>query len=798
MYNHKKIEKKWQDIWEKTKAFKTTDKSKEKYYVLDMFPYPSASGLHVGHPEGYTATDIVARYKRLKGFDVLHPIGWDAFGLPAEQYAIKTGNHPAPFTQKNIKEFTRQLKSLGFSYDWDKTIDTTDPKFYKWTQWIFKKLYENNLAEIKEIDVNWCQELGTVLANEEVVVNEKGERVSERGNFPVVRKPMKQWVLKITEYAEKLLEGLKNVDFPESLKTLQENWIGKSTGHNVVFKIENSNETIKVFTTRLETIFGVSFIAIAPEHDLVKSLLSNKKIKEFIEYTKTLSDRDRISNIKEQNGIYTQINAIHPLTNELIPIWIADYVLNSYGTGAIMGVPDGDERDKKFASKYSLKVKNILIKKDEYEYLINSQEFSNLNIFDAKNQIFEKMKKQDLAKEKISYKIRDWIFSRQRYWGEPFPVYFDENENIYLEENIVELPYMENIKPSQTGESPLANNKQWLYFEKNGKTYKRETNTMPQWAGSSWYFLAYILKNDDGSYLALDSKEAYEKFKKWLPVDLYIGGQEHAVGHLIYSRFWHKFLYDIKVLPNQEPFQKVVNQGMILGPDGQKMSKSRGNVINPDEIVEELGADTLRVYEMFMGPLVDTKEWSVETIKGIRRWLDRVQTIIYKFADNKSLLDENHFDKEFQSIWQSTILEVSNAIENLKFNIAISKLMIFINALYKIEKIHSYKPLIDFSILLSPFAPHLAEEFLEKLNQKQLLFQTWPTYDEKLIVINSVKIPVQINGKVRAILEKNEEDDENSLFEKALNNQNVKKHIESKKINKKIYIKDKIIIFNTN
>ncbi|WBP84328.1 leucine--tRNA ligase [Mycoplasmopsis edwardii] len=792
MYNHKKVEQKWQKIWEETHAFKTTDNKDKKFYALDMFPYPSASGLHVGHPEGYTATDIVSRFKRLNGFDVLHPIGWDAFGLPAEQYALKTGNHPAPFTQANIKTFKKQLKSLGMSFDWDKEVDTTDPKFYKWTQWIFKKLYEHGLAEIKEIDVNWCESLGTVLANEEVITDENGNRVSERGNFPVVRKPMKQWVLKITAYAEKLLEGLKDVEFSESLKTLQENWIGKSEGHVVKFQIENSDNFIEVFTTRIDTLFGVSFLVLAPEHELLSNIKSDQNLVEFLEYSKTLSDRDRISNNKEKIGTYTGVNVIHPITKKVLPVWTSNYVLNTYGTGAIMAVPAEDERDKDFAIRYNLPILEII--KDNQ--LINSGDFDGLEPSKAKKAIYEFLATKDLAKSEISYKIRDWIFSRQRYWGEPFPVYFDEQDNIYIEENIVELPYMENIKPSSTGESPLANNTEWLYFEKDGKRYKRETNTMPQWAGSSWYFLAYIIKNADGTYLDLDSKEAYQRFQKWLPVDLYIGGQEHAVGHLIYSRFWHKFLYDINVLPVSEPFIKVVNQGMILGPDGQKMSKSRGNVINPDEIVEEYGADTLRVYEMFMGPLTDTKEWSVDSIRGIRKWLDRVEVIISKFTNDSSLIDPNFKDSEFNSLWQSTIKDVTNAIETLKFNIAISKLMVFINGLYKVEKLSSTKPLIDFAIMLSTLAPHLAEELLEALKEKQIKDQSWPVVDEKLIQNTVIKLVVQVNGKVRAVIEKEGDLSEDEIFALALAQPNVQKFIDGNEIKRKQYIKDKIIIFN--
>ncbi|MBN3534815.1 leucine--tRNA ligase [Mycoplasma procyoni] len=794
MYDHKKIEKKWQEIWLKSNAFKTTDKNDKKAYVLDMFPYPSAAGLHVGHPEGYTATDIVSRYKRLQGFDVLHPIGWDAFGLPAEQYALKTGNHPAPFTQENIKTFRKQLQSLGFSYDWNKEVDTTDPKFYKITQWIFRKLYEHGLAEIKEVDVNWSEDLGTVLANEEVVTDEHGNRVSERGGFPVVRKPMKQWVLKITNYADKLLEGLNKVDFPESLKVLQENWIGKSIGHKVEFALENSSEKISVFTTRIDTIFGVSFIALAPEHPLaIAQAQKSKEVFEFLEYTKTLSDRDRISNQKDKKGIKTNLVAINPINGDKVEVYVADYVLNTYGTGAVMGVPAEDERDKDFATKHKISVKPVF---SENNTLVNADVFSGLDQNKATEKIVDYLAYNLVCEKETTYKLRDWIFSRQRYWGEPFPVYFDEQDNVYIEENLVELPYMENIKPSKTGESPLANNKEWLYFEKDGKKYRRETNTMPQWAGSSWYFLAYILKNDDGTYLEIDSKEAYERFKKWLPVDLYIGGQEHAVGHLIYSRFWHKFLYDINILPVDEPFMKVVNQGMILGTDGVKMSKSRGNVINPDEIVETHGADTLRTYEMFMGPLQDTKEWSTETLNGIRKWLDRVETGIMKFVNSPELVDKNADDKELQSALHSTIKDVTLAIETLKFNIAISKMMVFINTLYKTEKISSKEILIDFVIMLSTIAPHLSEELLEKLQAKRIKDQRWPELDETKIQSGNINIPVQINGKVRAVIEKEENDTEQTLFAKAKENANVKKYLENKEIKRKQYVKDKIIIFN--
>ncbi len=628
MYDHKKIEKKWQDFWLKNKVFKTTENGNKKFYVLDMFPYPSGSGLHVGHPEGYTATDIIARYKRFNNFDVLHPIGWDAFGLPAEQYAIQTGNNPATFTQKNIDTFRKQLQSLGFSYDYDKEVDTTDPKYYKWTQWIFRQMYKQGLAEIREIEVNWCEGLGTVLANEEVEEDDKGNKVSERGGFPVVKKPMKQWVLKITNYADKLLDGLDKVDWPNSLISLQKNWIGKEV----------------------------------------------------------------------KNG-------------------------------------------------------------------------------------------------EVTYHLKDWVFARQRYWGEPFPIAFDEDNNVLLIEDLVELPVMNNIKPTGTGESPLANNKEWMYFELDGKKYRRDSNTMPQWAGSSWYYLAYILKNDDGSYCDLDSKEAYKRFEKWLPVDLYIGGQEHAVLHLLYARFWHKVLYDLKVVPTEEPFMKLVNQGMILGPDGQKMSKSRGNVINPNDIIEEYGADTLRIYEMFMGPLTDSKPWNTNTVEATRKWLDRVWRLFERFFNNEIAIDESNINKELDSIFNLTIKEVTECIEDLRFNIAISKMMVYINFLYKVDKLPDIKYLSDFLILLSPFAPHISEELNELLKQKDMSQQQWPKYDVNKIIEESLTIPVQVNGKLRATIVIQDDWDEKQIELAALENENVKKFIGDNKIKKVIYIKNRNINF---
>ncbi|MGY6172216.1 leucine--tRNA ligase [Candidatus Mycoplasma pogonae] len=806
MYKHKEIEKKWQQIWEETEAFKTTDKYNKKFYVLDMFPYPSGAGLHVGHPQGYTATDIIARYKRLNGFDVLHPIGWDAFGLPAEQYALNTGNQPHDFTQKNIPNFRRQLKALGFSFDPKKEVDTTDPKYYKWTQWIFKKLYEQGLAEIKEIDVNWCPELGTVLANEEVLTDENGNKVSERGGFPVFKKPMKQWVLKITAYADKLLEGLEEVDFPESLKSLQSNWIGKSEGAKIKFTVVKQDLILEVFTTRADTIFGAEFIAIAPDHPLIKNLVTPEQEEKFTEFLKkyqNLSDRDRLANNKDKEGVFTGSYAINPITQKQMPIWAVNYVFKDYGTGIVMAVPAHDERDFDLAQKYDLPIKQVIKTNQPLPYTgdgihYDSEFIDGLKIAEANKKVIEVLATKKLCEVINVYKLRDWIFSRQRYWGEPFPVLFDEAGNVELVEELVELPHMEKIAPSGSGESPLANNHQWVNVEINGKKYRRETNTMPQWAGSSWYYLAYIMKNDDGSYLDLDSPEAYTRFQKWLPVDLYIGGQEHAVLHLLYARFWHKVLFDLKCVPTSEPFYKIVNQGMILGTDNQKMSKSKGNVINPDDIVEELGADTLRVYEMFMGPLTETKSWSVESIKGIKKWLDRVWNLYNTVLNNSAILQPTaKWSSEFEFVWHNTIKEVTQLIEDLKFNVAISKLMVFVNNLYKVEAFVNYQPLIDLAILLSPFAPHLAEEFLAMLNQKQIKSQQWPKYDSTKTQSQTAIIAVQVNGKLRGTLEANINNEDAANLEAAKAIPNVAKHLETAKnvIKKTIYIKNKIINF---
>ncbi|MCV3733830.1 leucine--tRNA ligase [Mycoplasma enhydrae] len=796
MYNHKIIEKKWQDFWEKNESFKTTEKHNKKAYILDMFPYPSGAGLHVGHLEGYTATDIISRYKRLNGYDVLHPIGWDAFGLPAEQYALKTGNHPAPFTLKNIDNFRRQLKSMGFSYDYKKEINTTDPKFYVWTQWIFKELYKQGLASIEEVDVNWCEGLGTVLANEEIIeVN--GQKVSERGNYPVIKKPMKQWVLKITAYADKLLEDLDKLDWPESLKLLQKNWIGKSEGHVVEWKILNSTKNLQTFTTRLDTIFGVSVLVISPEHPLLLSICSFDKkpeIKEYIAEAKTKNELERAQLNKHKTGLFTGAYAIHPLTNQKIQIWVSDYVLMNYGTGAVMSVPAHDERDYEFAKKFNLKIESIIDSKNlpftGNGKHINSDFANGFNNAQATEKIYNALKNINAVNKKTNYKLRDWIFSRQRYWGEPFPVLFDEENKIYLVKELVALPEIKNIKPSGSTEGPLANATKWLNVEWKGKKYRHDTNVMPQWAGSSWYFLAYILKNEDGSYLALDSDEAKKRFENWMPVDLYIGGQEHAVLHLLYARFWHRFLYDLGVVNTKEPFAKLINQGLILGPDGQKMSKSLGNVISPDGLVESHGADALRIYEMFMGPLTDSKSWNTDSLNGIRKFLDKIYNLINYLKDN---IDLSVKHEELDSKINQLILDINENLKRYKFNIAISKFMVFINYLVNIKKINSSSIIKNFAIMLSPFAPHLSEEFLEMINEKPIQYQSWPYAEKDKILISNPQIGIQINGKARGQIEILPTWTKEDVINNALKIPSILKWIENKEVVKTIYVENKII-----
>lgn len=790
MYNHNQIEKKWQKYWKENQTYKFVDTlSNPKFYVLDMFPYPSGKGLHVGHPKGYTATDVLSRYKRFNGFDVLHPIGWDAFGLPAEQYAIETNNHPKIFTEKNINVFRSQLQTLGFDYDQNKEVNTTDPKFYKWTQWIFTKLFEHGLAEIKEIDVNWCEALKTTLSNEEILTNKDGVLVSERGGYPVIKKPMEQWVLKITKYAEKLLDGLNYVDFPESLKQLQRNWIGKSVGHEFNFCIDQSKLKIKVFTTRIDTIYGVTAIVLSPKNPLTKKLVTNQFKKDYEEFMKLIQSTSdlQMKVSKSKNGFFSGTYAIHPLTNKKIPIWISDYVLDEVGTGAIMLVPAHDERDFDFASKYHLDIIKVI---DENQKYINSDLINGICDQDqAKNIIAKKLK----AIKKTKYKIRDWVFSRQRYWGEPFPIMFDENNKPFvINELPVLLPECNDFKPSDDGHSPLAKIDSFINIDYKGKKYRLDSNTMPQWAGSSWYYLAYLLKQPDGSYIDLNSSKAKEIFNRWLPVDIYIGGQEHAVLHLLYARFWHRFLYDIGIVTTKEPFYKIINQGMILGTDGAKMSKSANNGVDPNEIIESHGADALRLYECFMGPLTASLKWENKGLDDARKWLDRVYR--YYFEINKKIVDDNELSNDLKFAMNNCIKNINHNLDNEQFNLAISDLMICMNAFYKSETI-SKQYLENFVIMLSCFAPHLAEEIFQKAlnNDSSVVWQKWPIFNEKMMVMDTIKIPFQINGKLKCVLEIKNNINEEELINIIESNQDVIKHLKDKQIKKKIIVKNKIV-----
>lgn len=799
-YNHKKIEKKWQKYWEDNKSFKTiTDYNKPKFYALDMFPYPSGAGLHVGHPEGYTAVDIVSRMKLMQGYNVLHPMGFDAFGLPAEQYALKTGKSPAEFTYKNIETFKKQMKMIGLSYDWDREVITCDPEYYKWTQWIFTVLYKQGLAEIQNVEVNWCEKLGTVLANEEVL-NENGKMVSEIGGHPVVKKPMRQWVLKITEYAEELLAGLDDLDWPENLKEMQRNWIGKSEGAEITFKISQTEEEFTVFTTRPDTLFGATYCVFAPEHPLIKKLVPNRYKKQVEEYqmlAKAKSDLERTDLNKDKTGVFTGLYAINPVNQKEVPIWIADYVLINYGTGAIMAVPAHDQRDYDFAKKFGLEIIPVLdgdISEAAYEgdsLHINSGFLDGLNKEDAVNRMIEYLEAKKIGKKEVNYKLRDWIFSRQRYWGEPFPVVFLEDGSIEVldeDELPLELPKLKKITPSKTGESPLVHATDWLYvMTKDGLKGKRDTNTMPQWAGSCWYFLAYALKEEDG-YVPLSSEKAKKILNYWLPVDLYIGGTEHAVGHLLYSRFWYKVLHDVGLLKTDEPFLKLFNQGMILGSDGEKMSKSKGNVVNPDDIIREFGADSLRLYEMFMGPLEATKPWSTQNIEGPRRFLERVYRL---YTEGYTPVKEN---KNLEKIYHQTVKKVTEDYENLRFNTAISQMMIFINECYKDPNIPN-EYMEGFLKLLAPVCPHITEELNEIVFKKDVLLteQKWPTYDEAKTVENLVTYVFQVNGKIRDRLEVSVDISKEKIESLALASENIQKYIEGKTIRRIIVVPGKLV-----
>ena len=825
-YNHKAIENKWQKFWEDNHTFKTgTASSKPKFYALDMFPYPSGAGLHVGHPEGYTATDILSRFKRAQGYNVLHPMGWDAFGLPAEQYAMDTGHDPADFTAQNIATFKRQIKSLGFSYDWDREINTTDPNYYKWTQWIFTKLYEKGLAYEAEVPVNWVEELGTAIANEEVLP----DGTSERGGYPVVRKPMRQWMLKITAYAERLLEDLEDLDWPESIKDMQRNWIGKSTGANVTFKVKDTDEEFTVFTTRPDTLFGVTYAVLAPEHDLVDIITTAGQAQAVADYkhqASLKSDLARTDLAKEKTGIWTGAYAINPVNGKEIPIWIADYVLASYGTGAIMAVPAHDERDWEFAKQFNLDIIPVLKGGNVAEAAytddglhINSGFLNGLDKAAAIDKMVTWLETEGVGNKKVTYRLRDWLFSRQRYWGEPIPIiHWEDGTSTALPENELPLvlPVTKDIKPSGTGESPLANLTDWLEVTReDGVKGRRETNTMPQWAGSSWYFLRYIDPHNDQKLADEDL------LKQWLPVDIYVGGAEHAVLHLLYARFWHKFLYDLGVVPTKEPFQKLFNQGMILGTsyrdhrgalvatdkvekrDGSffnietdeeleqapaKMSKSLKNVVNPDDVVEQYGADTLRVYEMFMGPLDASIAWSEEGLEGSRKFLDRV----YRLITTKEIAAKNngYLDK----VYNEVVKTVTEHLEAMRFNTAISQLMIFVNAANKEEQLFlDYAK--GFIQLLAPFAPHLAEELWQFLTQsgQSITYVAWPSYDESKLVEDEIEIVLQIKGKVRAKVVVPKDSSREDLEKIALANDKIQAEITGKDIVKVIAVPNKLV-----
>lgn len=783
-YDFRKIEKKWQDYWVNNKTFKTDIKSdKPKYYCLDMFPYPSGSGLHVGHPKGYTATDIVSRYKRLAGYSVLHPMGWDAFGLPAEQYALKTNNHPGEFTNKNIDTFRKQIQSLGFSYDWDREVNTTDPEYYKWSQWIFIKLYENGLAEVKDVPVNFCPECKAVLANEEV-----NDGCCEKGH-QVVQKPMRQWVLKITKYADRLIDDLDKLDWPQSLKDMQRNWIGRSEGAIINFDIDNSNDSIAVFTTMPYTIYGVSAIVISCEHPLVDKLVvqNQEEAKEFIAKVTNKSDLERSELNKDKEGFFTGSYVKHPLSGELLPVYLGDYVLPSFGTGAVMCAPSHDQRDYDFAKKYNLAFK-VIQPGDESEAiindepLINSEQLNGLTPNQANQKVIEILEQINKGRKEITYKLRDWIFSRQRYWGEPFPVLYDEEGNIRLvdEKDLpVMLPHLDEFTPGEDGQSPLVNAKDWLNVEIDGKKYTRETNTMPQWAGSCWYYIRYLDPNNSEKLVDFDIA------KEWLPVDLYIGGAEHAVLHLLYARFWFKFLYDIGVIPVDEPFMRLFNQGMILGEDNQKMSKSKGNVVNPDDIVASHGADALRLYEMFMGPLDASVAWTEDGLDGAKRFIDRV----WRMVDNVEIVKEN---ETLEVLLNQTIKKVEDDINNLSFNTAISQLMIFVNEVYK-EKQITKSQLERFIIIINPFIPHVSEELnLEVLgNEFSVNELSWPKVDESKLVSNTIEIVVQVNGKIKQKLEVERDLDKDSLNELA--KASVSEFLDGKEIVKEIVVVNKLV-----
>ena len=804
-YDHKTIESKWQLYWKENKTFRTEENSdRPKYYVLDMFPYPSGQGLHVGHPLGYIATDIVARFKRMNGFNVLHPMGWDAFGLPAEQHALETGTHPAKTTAANIESYRRQLKMLGFSFDWDREINTTDPDYYKWTQWIFLQLYKKGLAYQAKVPVNWCPKLGTVLANEEVI-----DGKSERGEHPVFRVPMLQWMLKITEYADRLLDGLDDLDWPDSVKELQRNWIGRSEGAEVIFQLPSIEKEITVFTTRPDTLFGATYMVLSPEHSLIKELTSPDKLKEvtdYIEKASRKSELDRTELAKEKSGVYLGADAINPANEQEIPIWISDYVLMSYGTGAIMAVPGHDQRDWEFAKSFELPIIEVVSggKINEEAFvdnvdgiLVNSStqdnsfSLNNLKVPDAIKMISDWLEETGKGRSAVNYKLRDWLFSRQRYWGEPIPILHDSDDNtvpVSEEELPVNLPQVESYQPTGTGESPLAKVSSWVEVKEGGKSYLRETNTMPQWAGSCWYYLRFI---DPHNKDAVWSKE---KESYWMPVDLYIGGQEHAVLHLLYSRFWHHVLYDLDLVSTKEPFARLFNQGMIQGEDGSKMSKSIGNSINPDEIVETTGADALRLFEMFMGPLDKAKPWSTTGLQGSHRFLKRIWRMFDSENGGLKITDDDPAeDKKLYKLLHRTIMKVTIDIENLRFNTAISALMTLGNKM-KSRMSVSRANAETFILMISPFVPHISEEIWRRLGHTEtIVFENWPEYNELLAKEDLTNIAVQVNGKLRGEFQIEIDIDVEIIEQMAKNLPEIQKWTDGKEILKVVVVPNRVV-----
>lgn len=807
-YQPASIEPKWQQYWEKNKTFRVTeDKSRPKYYVLDMFPYPSSSGLHVGHPEGYTASDIVSRYKRMKGFNVLHPMGWDAFGLPAEQYALQTGTHPAVTTKNNIATFKRQIQSLGFSYDWDREVSTCDADYYHWTQWIFCELYKMGLAYMADVPVNWCPALGTVLSNEEVI-----DGKSERGGHDVIRRPMRQWMLRITAYADRLIEDLEGLDWPESVKEMQRNWIGKSEGAQFAFSVAgHPDASFEVYTTRPDTLFGATYAVLAPEHQVIQKIVSSEQkvaVEKYVAEAKDKSDRLRLEEATKKTGVFTGAYALNPATGEQIPIYVADYVLITYGTGAIMAVPAHDQRDWEFAKKFGLKILEVVsggdVQKEAYVgdgKLVNSGFLTGLEVAAAKEKMLSWLEEQKLGTRKVQYKLRDWLFSRQRYWGEPFPIiHTDSGPKLLSQDSLpILLPEIEKYQPTSDGEPPLARATEWIQTTdpETGKPATRETNTMPQWAGSCWYYLRY-----------LDAKNSTAPWKKdaenyWMPVDLYIGGVEHAVLHLLYSRFWHKVLFDLGLVSTKEPFQKLINQGMILGEDNVKMSKSRGNVINPDEIVQRYGADTLRMYEMFMGPLEQVKPWNTRSVGGVFRFLNRVWNAFIEQDGTLSprILPDSKCNAEeaqaLEKLLHRTIKKVGEDIESFKFHTAIAAMMSFLNELAGITTLP--KSVIErFVLLLAPFAPHLGEELWSRLGHtRTLAYEPWPSFDPKLVILDTVTIAVQVNGKMRDTIEVENNSPKDVIETAARKCEKVRAHIEGKELARIIVVPNRLVNFVT-